>query len=62
MSLLVENSNQPEFKFDANDERFNAVYNNPLYSIDPVDHRFDHRHSGQIFAEVVKRNKNKNKE
>jgi hypothetical protein len=33
-----------------------------MYTIDPVDPRFDHRKSGKVFEEIVRRNKNKNRE
>jgi hypothetical protein len=55
----VEENKNVDFKVNLNDDRFKAVYENPLYSIDPVDHRFDHRKSGKVFEEIVRRNKNK---
>lgn len=62
LELLVDNNTNQEFKVDLQDDRFKAVYNNPSFSIDPVDPRFDHRKTGKVFAEVVKRNKGKNRE
>lgn len=38
------------------------MFENPLYAIDPVDPKFDHRKSGRVFEEVVKRNKRRNLE
>jgi hypothetical protein len=34
---------------DLKDERFNAVYKNPLFSIDPSNPKFDHRRAGNVF-------------
>ena len=60
LRLIVDDKHQVEFNPDLNDNRFSAVYNNPQYAIDPVDPNFDHRRSGKVFAEVVKKIKAKN--
>ena len=46
---MVDDTKKSDFQVDLNDDRFKAVYENANYSIDPVDHRFDHRKSGKIF-------------
>ena len=59
---MVDDQKMEEVKVNLNDDRFSAVYNNPLYAIDPQDPKFDHRRNGQIFGEVVRRNRGKNRE
>ena len=50
-----------DFSYNPNDDRFKAVFTNPMYSIDMTNPKFDHRKTGEVFKEVVKRNKNKEK-
>lgn len=62
LEMLVEKEDKKEFQYNAEDTRFKAVFDNPLFAIDPVNPKFDHRKSGKVFEEVVKRNKRKNLE
>ena len=60
LDLLVDDRPQVQFNPNLEDNRFTAVYNNPQYAIDPVDPNFDHRRTGKVFAEVVRKIKAKN--
>ena len=62
LSLVVDEKKQVDFNPDLEDERFKAVGKNPEFAIDPTDPNFDHRRSGKVFAELVKKNKNKHRE
>jgi hypothetical protein len=57
LDLVVDEPKSKEFKVNLEDERFKAVYSDPSYAPDPQDPRFDHRRSGRVFSEVVRRNR-----
>ena len=46
---MVDKEDKKDFLFNAEDTRFKAVFDNPLYSINPVDPKFDHRKVGKVF-------------
>jgi hypothetical protein len=54
-----DDEKEKSFKPNLKDDRFKAVYSNPMFSIDPSNPKFDHRKTGNVFKEVVKRNKEK---
>ena len=60
LGLLVDEQ-QMEFNPNLEDERFPEVYKNPAFAIDPADPNFNHRRTGKIFAEAVKKNKSKHR-
>lgn len=47
-----------DFTADVNDPRFSAVYDNPLYTIEPTSHHFKVTKNTKLLGEVVRRKRN----
>ena len=49
LEMMVEKEDKKDWKVNLEDTRFKAVFENPLYAIDPVNPKFDHRRTGKVF-------------
>lgn len=57
LGLLVEDEAKREFRFDAEDRRFEALGRNPEYAIDPTSVLYKEDRAGKVLEEQVRRKK-----
>ena len=58
LELLVDSSNKNEFKTNVEDNRFEAIYNNSKYPIDPTHKNYKSLTHNKFLKEQLKRRKN----